>query len=121
MMHLLLEGNCSNPPVGCAIERALETNIYTTLSPELRTSEEILHSRGNAESIVKCIVKRKLASRSERPTSDGWRLNDTEFDQIHNLYKFTVEGCCDVFCLNSNNNLPFNSEQNSLLDHDVSR
>jgi hypothetical protein len=70
----------STPPVGRAIERTLETSIDTTLSPELRTSEKVLHFGGNVESRVKRIEKRKLASRSTRPSTDGWTLNDTEFD-----------------------------------------
>ncbi len=48
------------------------------------------------ESRVKRIVKRKLASRSKRPPSHGCRLNDTKFDEYHNLYEFIVEGCCDA-------------------------
>ncbi len=76
---------------------------------------------GNVESRVKRIVKRNLASRSKRPPTDGWRLNDTEFDQLHTLYIFIVEGCCDALGLNSHMNLPFYSEHISLLDHDVSR
>ncbi len=68
------------PPAISATERTLEASIDTTLSHELGTSEEVLHSRGNVESRVKQIVKRKLASRSKRRPTDGWRLNDTEFD-----------------------------------------
>ncbi len=55
----------STPPAGRAIEPTLETSIDTTLSPELRTSEEVLYSRGDVESRVKRMVKRKLASRSK--------------------------------------------------------
>ena len=69
---------------------------------------------------MKRIVKRKLASRSKRPPTDGWRLNDTEFNELHAVYKFTVEGCCGVLGLNGHMNLPFYSEHYSLLDHDVS-
>jgi hypothetical protein len=79
MMHMLLERKLfqSRPPAGSAIERILETSIDTTLSPKLRTSEEVLHFGGNVESRVKRIVKRKLASCSKRSPTDGWRLNDT--------------------------------------------
>jgi hypothetical protein len=66
-------------------------------------------------------VKRKLLSRSKRPTSDGWRLNDKEFDELHNIYKFTVKGCCDSLGLNGHGGLPFYSKRNSLLSHDVTR
>ncbi len=81
------------PPSSSTIVRTLGTSIDTTLGPLLRTSEEVLHSGGNVESRVKRIVKRKLASRSKRPPTDGWRLNDIEFDQLNTLYRFIVEGC----------------------------
>ncbi len=81
----------------------------------------ISHFGRNVESRVKRIVKRKLINRGKIPPTDGWRLNDTEFEQLHTIYKFTVEGCCDVLGLNGHMNLPFYPEQNSLLDHDVSR
>ena len=61
---------------------------------------EVLHSRKNVESRMKRNVKRKLLSRSKRPTTDGLRLDDKEFDELHNIYKFTVEGCCDSLGLN---------------------
>ncbi len=78
------------------------------------------HSRKNVESRVKRNVKRILLSRSTRPPTDGWRLNDTEFDELHSIYKFTMEGCCDSLGLNGHKGLPFYSKENSLLDHDVS-
>ncbi len=87
----------------------------------MRTVEEVSHSGGDVESRVKRIVKRKLTNRGKRPPTDGWRLNDTKFEQLHTIYKFAVEGCCDVLGLNGHKNLPFYSEPNSLLDHDVSR
>ncbi len=108
------------PPASSKIVRTLGTNIDTTLGLLLRTSEEVLHYGGNAKSRVKRIVKRKLVSHSKRPPTDGWRLYDKEFDQLHTLYRFTVEGCFGVFGLNGHMNLPFYSEHNSLLDHDVS-
>ncbi len=108
------------PLASSTIDRTLGTSIDTTLGPLLRTSEEVLHSWGDVESRVKGIVKRKLASRSKRPPTDGWRLNDTKFDQLHTLYRFTMEGCCDVLGLNDHKNLPFYSEHNSLLEPDVS-
>ncbi len=109
------------PPASSSVDCTLETSIDTTSSPLSRTSEEVLRSGGNVESIVKRIVKRKLASRSKRPPTDGWRLNDTEFDKLHTFYKFIVEGCCDALGLNGHKYLPLYSEQNSILDHDVSR
>jgi hypothetical protein len=58
-------------------------------------------------------------SRSKRPTADGWRLNDKEFDELHSIYEFSAEGCCDSLGLNGHKGLPFYSEENSLLSHDV--
>ena len=81
-----------NSPIGSAIDRTLKTSIDITLSPCLEAvGNEVSHSRKNVESRVKRSVKRKLFSRSKRPTTDGWRLNDMEFDELHSIYKFTVE------------------------------
>jgi len=68
---------------------------------------------------VKRNVKRKLLSRSKRPPTDGWRLYDKEFDELHSIYNFALEGCCDSLGLNGHKRLPFYSKENSLLDHDV--
>ena len=85
-----------NSPASSAIDRTFKTSIDTTLSTCLKAvGNEVLHSRKNVESRVKRNIKRKLSNRSKRPTTDGWRLNDKEFDELHNIYKFTVEGCCD--------------------------
>ena len=48
------------------------------------------------------------------------RLNDYEFDELNRTSSFTLEGCCDPLGINGHRNLPFYSEQNLLLDHDVS-
>ncbi len=42
----------------------------------------------------------KLLSRSKRLTTDGRRLSDKEFDELHCYYIFTMEGCCDSLGLN---------------------
>ena len=81
--------------------------------------KEVSHSRKNVESRVKRNDKRKLLSRSTRPTSDGWRLNDKEFYELHSIYKFIVEGCCDSFGLNGHKGLAFYIKENSVLSHDV--
>ena len=69
---------------------------------------------------LKRVVARKLLNRRNRPTNDGWRLSDKEFDEFNRVYCFTLEGCCVPLGLNGQRNLHFYSEQNSLLDHDVS-
>jgi hypothetical protein len=82
-----------NSPAGSTIDRTWKTSIDTTLSPCLEAMcNEVSHSRKNVESRVKRNVKRKLLIRSRRPTTDGCRLNDKEFDELHSIHKFTVEG-----------------------------
>ena len=111
-MHLLLDENLlKTRPLVVPIDRASKTSIDTTLSTCLKAvGNEILHSRKNVESRVKRNVKRKLLSRSKRPATDGWRLNGKEFDELHNIYRFTVEGCCDSLGLNGHKGLPFYSK-----------
>ena len=62
-----------------------------------------------------------VTDRGKRPTTDGRRLSDNEFDESNRVYSFTLEGCFDPLGLNGHRNLPFYSDQNSLLDRDVSR
>jgi hypothetical protein len=66
------------------------------------------------------MVKRKLLNRRKRPPTDDWRLNDEEFDDLNITCSFTFEGCCDPLSFIGHKNPPFYSENNSLLDHDVS-
>jgi len=74
----------------------------------------------DVEHKLKRIVTRKLLNCRKRPTTNGWRLSDEDFDELNKVCSFTLEGCCDPFGLNGHQNLPFYSEQNSLLDYDVS-
>ena len=109
-----------NSSASYVLEHILKTIIDTTLSPSLGTvGRGAPHSRKNVESRVKRNIKRKLLSRTKRPPTDGWRLNDKEFNEFHSIYKFIVEGCCDSLNLNGRKGLPFYSEHNSLLDHNV--
>ena len=110
-----------NSSAGSAIVRtSWKTNIDTTFSPCLGVvGKEVPHSRKNVGSKVKQNIKRKALSRIKRPPTDGWRLNDKEFDELHKIYKFTMEGCCDSLGLNGHKGLPFYSKENSLLDHNV--
>jgi len=73
--------------VGNAHESTLKTSIDTTLSPSLgAVGKEVPHSRKNVESRVKRNIKRNFLCRSKRPPTDGWRLNDKEFDELHSTY-----------------------------------
>ncbi len=108
---LVIERGIVSPPFASnAIDRTLETGIDTTLNPLLRVGEEVSNSEKLVKSKVKRFVKRKLTNRGKRPPTDGWRLNDTKFNKLHAVYKFTVEGCCDTLGLNGHMKLPFYSE-----------
>jgi hypothetical protein len=88
----LVNGLVNNSSAGGALVRTLKTSIDTTLSPSLGAADkEVPHSRKNIESRVKRNIKRKLLSRSKKPPTNGWRLNDNEFDKLRSIYKFTVE------------------------------
>jgi hypothetical protein len=98
------------------------TSIDIALSPNLgaiiKENPHPLKERDVGHKL-KRIVTRKLSNRRKRPTTDGWRLSDKEFDKLNKSYGFTLEGCCDPLGLNGHRNLAFYSEQNTLLDHDV--
>ena len=97
MMQLLFDEELLKTPVGSAIVRKLETSIDTTLSPCLQAvGKEVSHSRKNVESRVKRNVKQKLLSRSKRPPTDGWRMNDKE---LMNSTVFTNSQWKDVVTL----------------------
>ena len=111
----------NNSLVGCALENTLKTSIDTTLIPSLgAASKEVPHSRKNVGSRVKRNIKCNLLSHNKKPPTVGWRLNDKAFFELHSIYKFLVEGCCNSLGLNGHKVLPFYSEHNSVLDHNVS-
>ncbi len=98
-----------------SIDRALSPNlgVVSKENPHPLKETDVGHKS-------KRIITRKLLNRRKRPTADGWRLSDNEFDELNRIYSFTLEGCCNPLGLNGHRNLPFYFEQNSLLDHDVS-
>ena len=69
---------------------------------------------------VKRLKARRLLNRKKNLPTNGWRLNDIEFEKLNSLYHFTLEGWCDPLGLNRHGTLPYYSELNSLLDNDVS-
>ncbi len=69
---------------------------------------------------VRRLKARRLTNRKNDLPTNGWMLNDIEFEKLNRLYHFTVEGCCDPLGLNRHGTLPYYSELNSLSDHDVS-
>jgi len=70
---------------------------------------------------IERMVKRKLLYRSKRPPTHGWRLIDEKCDEFNKTYRFTSEGWCDPLGFNGYRKLDFCSENNSLLDHDISK
>jgi len=76
----------NNSSASCALERILKTSIDTTSSPSLwAVGKEFPHSRKNVESRMKQKIKRKLLSRSKKTSTDGWKLNEKELDELHNI------------------------------------
>ena len=99
------------------------TGIDIALSPNLgdvnKESPYPLIEK-DVEQKMKRIVTRKLFNHRKRPPTDGWRLNDNEFEELNITYSFTLEACCDPLGLSGHRNLPFYSEQKKKKYHDVS-
>jgi len=79
---------------GCNIDASL-TSIDRTLSPNLgAVSKEKPHplNKTDVGHKLKRIITRKLLDRRKRPTTNGWRLSDKEFDELNKFYSFTLEG-----------------------------
>jgi len=51
--------------------------------------------------------------------TNAWRLLDSEFDSLNILFSFTLEACCDLDGFNRHGLLPFYSEKDSFLSHDI--
>ncbi len=66
----------------------------------VRKEVSIPLNKRDIEPRLKRMVKRKLLNRSKRPPTNGWRLNNDEFDELTKTYMFTLEGCCDPFGFN---------------------
>jgi hypothetical protein len=64
--------------------------------------------------------KKKCVESKVRPLpTNGWRLNYAKFEWLNELYRFTIEGGYDPLGLNHHDTLPFYSEHDSFLDHDI--
>lgn len=56
----------------------------------------------------------------KRPAED-WRLQDSEFDELHEQLRFThEEGCCDDEGKNGHAYLPLDCEKSIMLKADLS-
>ncbi len=51
--------------------------------------------------------------------TNAWRLIDSEFDSLNTLISFTLEACCDPNGSSRHGALPFYSEKDSFLSHDI--
>jgi hypothetical protein len=51
--------------------------------------------------------------------TNAWRLIDSEFDTLNALFSFTVEACLDPDGTNRHGFLPFYSEKDSFMSHDI--
>ena len=66
---------------------------------------------------VRQVMKRR---KKQDAVPNAWRLIDTEFAELHKVFNFTIEACCDVHGFNSHLELPYFSSQNSFIDNCVS-
>ena len=62
--------------------------------------------------------KSKRLSKTHLHTN-AWRIIDSEFDSLNALFSFTLEACCDPEGTNRHGSLPFYSEKDSFLSHDI--
>ena len=69
----------------------------------------------NSEPLVR---KSKRLPKTHLHTNE-WRLIDSEFDTLNALFSFSVESCCDLGGTNRHGSLPFYSEKDSFLSHDI--
>ena len=51
--------------------------------------------------------------------TNAWRFIDSEFNSLNALVSFTLEACCDPDGTNRHVSLPFYSEKDSFLFHDI--
>ena len=51
--------------------------------------------------------------------TNPWRLIDSEFDSLNTLFFFTLEACRDPDGTNRHGSLPYYSEKDSFLSHDI--
>ena len=73
---------------------------------------------------VSSITSKTLLQKSKRLPkthlhTNAWRLIDSEFDSLNALFSFTLEACCDPEGTNRHGSLPFYSERDSFLTHNI--
>ena len=85
---------------------------------------EAVDSQVSVPTIVNSIHSEPQVRKSRRLSkkhlhTNAWRLIDSEFDSLNSLFSFTLEACCDPDGSNRHGALPFYSENDSLLSHDI--
>ena len=68
---------------------------------------------------LKVSSKRAKRTLKTNLTSNAWRLIDSEYDKLNVLFSFSLEACCDPKGENRHGMLPFYSEEDSFLLHEV--
>ena len=71
------------------------------------------------QSVINCSSKRLKRASKTNLLSNAWRLIDSEFDKLYVLFSFSIEACYDSEGRNKHGMLPFNSENDSFLSHEV--
>ena len=65
------------------------------------------------------LVRKPKRLPKTRLHTNAWRLIDSEFDTLNALFSFSVESCCDPDGTYRHGSLPFYSENDSFLSHDI--
>jgi hypothetical protein len=79
----------------------------------------IVPSHVKPQSAIKSYIKRPKRASKTRLLSNSWRLIDSEFDKLNLLFSFSIEACCDREGENMHGILPFYSEKDSFLAHEM--
>jgi len=82
------------------------------------------HSQVSVPTTINSINCVPPVRKSKRPPKthlhrNAWRLIDSEFDSMNALFSFTFEACCDPDRSNRHDLLPFYSEKDYFLAHDI--
>ena len=71
------------------------------------------------QSVINNPSKRPKRASKTNLLSNAWRLIYSEFDKFNILFSFSIEACCDPEWKNRHGMLPFFSERDSFLSHEV--
>jgi hypothetical protein len=71
------------------------------------------------QSVINGSFKRPKRASKTNLLSNAWRLIDSQFDKLNFLFSISIEACCDPEGKNKHGMLPFYSERDSFLSHEV--